>query len=482
MVSDPLITSWSLKKFRATIFNDIYLEVTFFTLFSTMVVLVSKYTPHSLGISNQLLTVLGTVLALVISFRTSSAYERFQDGRKMWSNIIVASRNIAMMVWIHVPCADKDTQEPKSQLESVIEKRSIVNLVQAFSVSVKHFLRGEEGIYYADLYPLICFLPRYAVLPPVAPTRHDLLPLWNNSPEEHNILDTSTSTAASEKSDSGSLPHKGSSRRHKNFDPEQALPVVPSDQPLQPARSPPKPTFWDYFGCLRPLRPLVRLVRGRTSKDLTASGRVKKQTDVESNIPLEITLFLSSYLAWLLRNGLLQPAIATGLVTNISNLQDALNNLERIRNTPLPFAYQAHLRLSLWLYLLFLPFQIYDSFKVLTIPGTAFVSFLLLGFLEIGQEIENPFDYDSNDLDLDGFCLMIQRELHEITAHSSPDPSTFIFSAWNQPFAPGDRRTAEEMVADVDHDYHKNEPGVGLDSVRRTMLKSWRDVDTLTRK
>ena len=29
---------------------------------------------------------------------------------------------------------------------------------------------------------------------------------------------------------------------------------------------------------------------------------------------------------------------------------------------------------------------------------------------------ENPFNYDLNDLDLDGFCLMLQRDLHEITA------------------------------------------------------------------
>ena len=42
----------------------------------TVVVLVSKHTSADLGVSNQLLTVLGLVLGLVISFRTSSAYER----------------------------------------------------------------------------------------------------------------------------------------------------------------------------------------------------------------------------------------------------------------------------------------------------------------------------------------------------------------------------------------------------------------------
>lgn len=49
-----------------------------------------------------------------------------------------------------------------------------------------------------------------------------------------------------------------------------------------------------------------------------------------------------------MRMGLLQPAIATGVTNNLNLLQDTVSNLERICNTPLPFAYQAHLRMSLW--------------------------------------------------------------------------------------------------------------------------------------
>jgi ion channel-forming bestrophin family protein len=96
--------------------------------------------------------------------------------------------------------------------------------------------------------------------------------------------------------------------------------------------------------------------------------------------------------------------------------------------------------MSLWLHLFLLPFQIYSSFHYLTIPATAFSSFLI-GSLEIGQEIENPFNYNLNDLDLDHFCLAIQRELQEVTTHTSPDPDTFVFSAWNQPFAPAEELT-----------------------------------------
>jgi hypothetical protein len=187
-----------------------------------------------------------------------------------------------------------------------------------------------------------------------------------------------------------------------------------------------------------------------------------------------------------MKKGLLQSALATGVTNNLTLLQDTMSQLERIGFTPLPFAYQAHLRLSLWLYLFFLPFQIYAKFEWLTIPATAFATFLLAGFLEIGQEIENPFNYDMNDLDLDGFCLSIQRELHEITAHTSPEPESFLFSPWNQPFAPSDRRSASDLTrnATPTSEYtHPDLSGIqpGMSSLRSTLVRNWRDVDRMTR-
>lgn len=125
-----------------------------------------------------------------------------------------------------------------------------------------------------------------------------------------------------------------------------------SDRPLQPARNPPEAGFFDYFPIFRffrfVFRGFKRRVRDGKNSERNMFGRKRKGPIVESNVPFEITLYLQSYNAWLLRNGLLQPAIATGIMNNISTLQDTLANLDRIGNTPLPFAYQAHLRLSLW--------------------------------------------------------------------------------------------------------------------------------------
>jgi putative membrane protein len=178
---------------------------------------------------------------------------------------------------------------------------------------------------------------------------------------------------------------------HKPNPPNTVLPKVNSDVPLKPARNPPKTSLYDLLPLLRLFKPLVGLFKKQISPvneggRRTVLGHKKYLAHVESNVPLEITLFLSSYLAWLLKKGLLTPAIATAITNNIGTLQECSVNLQRIRNTPLPFAYQAHLRMSLWLYLLFLPvcgdhrfysfertnialqFQIYTGLKYITIP------------------------------------------------------------------------------------------------------------------
>jgi len=179
-----------MRKFNATVINDVWPEVAFFTLIATMVAIITEKKIHNLAVNSALLTVLGTVLGLVISFRTSSAYERYQEGRKMWTNITIASRNIAQIIWIHVPTERTDKEKVKmTTVQSVIEKKSMINLVQGFSVAVKHFLRGETGVYFEDLYPLICLLPRYANA--VGPkTDADMLPLWAASEDEEHPLRT----------------------------------------------------------------------------------------------------------------------------------------------------------------------------------------------------------------------------------------------------------------------------------------------------
>lgn len=47
--------------------------------------------------------------------------------------------NLPLQIWIHVPNErlDKGQNKVQTTLESVIEKKTMINLVQAFSVAIK---------------------------------------------------------------------------------------------------------------------------------------------------------------------------------------------------------------------------------------------------------------------------------------------------------------------------------------------------------
>lgn len=65
----------------------------------------------------------------------------------------------------HCPTAggnsDQDQNQAKilaDEAKTLEEKKKVVNLLEAYAVAVKHYLRGEEGIGYQDLKPLVPFI------------------------------------------------------------------------------------------------------------------------------------------------------------------------------------------------------------------------------------------------------------------------------------------------------------------------------------
>ncbi|KAG6883533.1 hypothetical protein C0992_008533 [Termitomyces sp. T32_za158] len=159
-------------------------------------------------------------------------------------------------------------------------------------------------------------------------------------------------------------------------------------------------------------------VKGKTAAKLRAKIR---DTTKSHNIPLEMSLYLSSYIAALQDRKQADAQTISNLFTSLNQLVNALTGLERILTTPIPFSYSIHLWLVSLIYCFALPFEIWSALKWLTIPATIIVSFAFFGFLVAGEEIENPFGYDRNDLNLDHFTgHVIKNELRAIT--SAPPP------------------------------------------------------------
>lgn len=102
------------------------------------------------GIDTVLLTVLGFVVAFGLSFRCSTAYERYNDGRKYWSQLTLTSRNLARLIWLNVEERD-DPEHPEYAKQDLLGKVSAINLINAFAVALKHRLRFEPAADYPDL-------------------------------------------------------------------------------------------------------------------------------------------------------------------------------------------------------------------------------------------------------------------------------------------------------------------------------------------
>ncbi len=126
---------------------------------------------------------------------------------------------------------------------------------------------------------------------------------------------------------------------------------------------------------------------------------------------LEVATRITARLVEARDRGLISDYVLVALDQNVQLLVDYLGGCERIRRTPLPFAYMVHLRRALILYCFTLPFALVGDFGWMTVLDTLGVAYIFFGIEEIGVEIEDPFGEDDNDLPLDRICAMIDENL-----------------------------------------------------------------------
>jgi hypothetical protein len=107
-------------------------------------------------------------------------------------------------------------------------------------------------------------------------------------------------------------------------------------------------------------------------------------------------------------------------VTSLAALTDVQASAERVLTTPLPLGYNILISQIVLLYVYLLPFQLYASLEWITIPGTIAAAYIILGLAAIGNELENPFGNDVNDLPLDHYCTELTSELDTLTSVPAP--------------------------------------------------------------
>jgi putative membrane protein len=97
-------------------------------------------------------------------------------------------------------------------------------------------------------------------------------------------------------------------------------------------------------------------------------------------------------------------------LAELTNIQGAC---ERIRNTPIPHSYTVLIHRCVAIYCLGLPFGVVDTLRGWTPVVCLIVAYAFLGLDAVGDEIENPFGTDPNDLPLSTLARTIEVDLRQ---------------------------------------------------------------------
>lgn len=98
----------------------------------------------------------------------------------------------------------------------------------------------------------------------------------------------------------------------------------------------------------------------------------------------------------------------------VKSFLDIIGACERIRFTPIPFAYSLFIKKVIFIYTASLPFAFIPGMDYWTIGVVLFIFYVLVSLEILAEEIEDPFGRDANDLPTDELCAKITANINEI--------------------------------------------------------------------
>lgn len=159
----------------------------------------------------------------------------------------------------------------------------------------------------------------------------------------------------------------------------------------------------------------------RDETDLTRLGDRLTETEKQMLEPLSqrasvVATWISAEVAALAERGIIDGNKLRTIDANLTSLVQSLGGCQRIRRTPVPFAYAQHIKIFVIIFCYTVPFALSEALQQYTWIAVAALAFALFGIDEIGVEIEDPFGYDPNDLPVDAIGDTIDASLRDIEA------------------------------------------------------------------
>ncbi|KAA1114105.1 hypothetical protein PGTUg99_020740 [Puccinia graminis f. sp. tritici] len=423
-------------RLRGSTIPHAFKAVIMFTLWSTVVAVADLVYETSLNLSNSVVPLLSVVVGLMLVFRNTTAFARWEDGRKAFTSLQSAVRNTARDYWISIG-APVHTSNPKDPTPAPLPPKEIrlkaraLRLLVAYVTAVKRHVRGQYGIDYEDL---------RALLPPEFYNRPSQ-PGFGFDAADADIKGSSSKALHTESPPPLSGPlGGGSSRSSNNVPSSDAIDGNLAQSTLK--RRPAYQRVTSFFFSQREELGLATgddsvgvsdesspLLRHRPSDQRMEDSSVVVVHNFLSRpslpLPLVIAHQLHLYITRCKRKGYLEaigPAGHSRMVASISTMTDLFSSIDGLGMTKIPACYCIHLKQCTTLYLWALPLTLASDLGWALIPFVSIVAFTLVGIEALARECEDPFGVDPSDLPLDYICADLRNEVEHLIAKLGSDP------------------------------------------------------------
>jgi putative membrane protein len=145
-----------------------------------------------------------------------------------------------------------------------------------------------------------------------------------------------------------------------------------------------------------------------TDRYPVASFKIKK------HLPNAVMKAIYTEIELLRQNGRITGEQLLYLNAELQSFTDHIGACERIRNTPIPYAYSLFLKKVIFLYTFTMPIGFVAEFGYWAIVIIPLVFYTFASIEVLAEEIEDPFGQDANDLPLNRLSNTVRDDLMEI--------------------------------------------------------------------
>ncbi|MDF0605135.1 bestrophin family protein [Neisseriaceae bacterium TC5R-5] len=139
----------------------------------------------------------------------------------------------------------------------------------------------------------------------------------------------------------------------------------------------------------------------------------RQQVLASKHAPNRILAWMSQTIAMALSNGHIAPQMAQELEERVTSLAVVLGAAERIKTTPLPYAYSLLLHRTAYLFCFLLPLGMGGSLGMWTPLFVVILSYTFFGLDALGSELLTPFGTTPNSLPMQTICRTIEKNILE---------------------------------------------------------------------